>query len=105
MSEVVNANNHCGLSSREINRERRKARQALLKQRSRDNQEEEEPDKKKFKKEEDIKMEDIEVTGNAENLPVPDLTGSWGPDVSLFSLTIYKSIVNISSLIFLILKY
>ncbi|XP_075232109.1 TATA-binding protein-associated factor 172-like isoform X2 [Lycorma delicatula] len=80
VSEVVNANNHCGLSSREINRERRKARQALLKQRSRDNQEEEEPDKKKFKKEEDIKMEDIEVTGNAENLPVPDLTGSWGPD-------------------------
>lgn len=81
----MKANNHYGLSSREINRERRKARQALLKQKSRDNSQDdldEQPDKKKIKREDDVKVEDVEMPNTSENLPVPDLTGSWGSDVS-----------------------
>ncbi|XP_067006130.2 TATA-binding protein-associated factor 172 [Anabrus simplex] len=66
-----------GLSSREMNRARRKARQAVLKQRSRETGEEsgvgEEPDRKKIKIE-DIKQEESGVY-NSES--VPDSTGSW----------------------------
>lgn len=72
------------LSSREINRARRKARQAMSKQRSRESGEDggtssvgEDPDHKKPKLEE-IKQEDLSATGLLTNGSVPDSTGSWG---------------------------
>ncbi|RZF48832.1 hypothetical protein LSTR_LSTR003212 [Laodelphax striatellus] len=81
VSEVVNMNNHSGLSSREMNREKRKARQALMKQKSRDAstdyQDEEEPERKKIKQEDCKELLD-EPTTPGEN--VPDMTGSWGPE-------------------------
>lgn len=72
------------LSSREINRARRKARQAMSKQRSREAGEDggtssvgEDPDHKKPKLEE-VKQEDLSATGLLTNGSVPDSTGSWG---------------------------
>ena len=74
-----------GLSSREMNRARRKARMALAKQKSRDTIDEEEPDKKRMKMEgavavavkpEDFCNSSSAYPGVAEN--VPDSTGSWG---------------------------
>ena len=80
---------HIGmLSSREINRARRKARQALSKQRSRESAEEggallvpEDPEHKKLKLDHDIqevKQEEMGAAGLLTNGSVPDSTGSWG---------------------------
>ncbi|KAL1131032.1 hypothetical protein AAG570_012269, partial [Ranatra chinensis] len=76
----MNVGDVVGLSCREANRARRKARQAILKQRSRDkgsvgpsNQsvdDEDEPDRKK------IKLDNTPP----ENVAVPDNTGCWSPD-------------------------
>ncbi|KAK7868472.1 hypothetical protein R5R35_011216 [Gryllus longicercus] len=68
-----------GLSSREMNRARRKARLAVLKQRSREAGEDcgEEPDKKKFKFEDGIRDAKMEDHGMYHSENVPDSTGSW----------------------------
>nr|CAD7432737.1 unnamed protein product [Timema monikensis] len=76
-----------GLSSREMNRARRKARQAVLKQRSREGGgaagEEtgvaEEPDKKRVKTEDSKAF--VEGTAAGYGDSVPDSTGSWGEAV------------------------
>lgn len=83
---------HIGmLSSREINRARRKARQALSKQRSRESAEEggallvaEDPEHKKPKLDNDmqeVKQEELSAAGLLTNGSVPDSTGSWGEAV------------------------
>jgi hypothetical protein len=80
---------HIGmLSSREINRARRKARQALSKQRSRESGEDgvallltEDPEHKKPKLDNDVqegKQEELSAAGLLTNWSVPDSTGSWG---------------------------
>lgn len=80
------------LSSREINRARRKLRQAVSKQRSRemsssastDLDDDEMLEKKRIKLESNIKREDNNT--NADDglgEAVPDNTGAWPPDVSL----------------------
>jgi len=76
------------LSSREINRARRKARQAMSKQRSREAGEDggislvgEDPERKKPKLDDgvhEVKQEDLNATGLLSNGSVPDSTGSWG---------------------------
>ncbi|GLG94284.1 Helicase domino [Gryllus bimaculatus] len=68
-----------GLSSREMNRARRKARLAVLKQRSREAGEDcgEEPDKKKIKFEDGIRDAKMEDHGMYHSENVPDSTGSW----------------------------
>lgn len=58
-----------GLSIRERNRARRKARQLVSKQRSADNDEYEEPKRKKSR---------IESSLMVDSESIPDLTGSWG---------------------------
>nr|CAD7594396.1 unnamed protein product [Timema genevievae] len=75
-----------GLSSREMNRARRKARQAVLKQRSREGGgagEEtcvgDEPDKKRVKTEDSKAF--VEGTAAGYGDSVPDSTGSWGEAV------------------------
>jgi hypothetical protein len=80
---------HIGmLSSREINRARRKARQALSKQRSRESGEDggallvaDDPEHKKPRLDtelQDLKQEDLSATGILTSGSVPDSTGSWG---------------------------
>ena len=97
---------HIGmLSSREINRARRKARQALSKQRSRESAEEggallvaEDPEHKKAKLDNDIqevKQEEMSAAGLLSNGSVPDSTGSWG-EVS--RLTVFYVIHAVSFL-------
>jgi TATA-binding protein-associated factor len=76
------------LSSREINRARRKARQAMSKQRSREAGEEgatssvgDDPESKKPKLDEglrEVRQEDTHAAGILTNGSVPDSTGSWG---------------------------
>uniref|UniRef100_A0A1B6DFE2 TATA-binding protein-associated factor 172 n=1 Tax=Clastoptera arizonana TaxID=38151 RepID=A0A1B6DFE2_9HEMI len=82
VSDIVS---ECSLSSREMNRARRKARQAVAKQRSRDVssttsaadiEEEELQCKKRIKLEDNIQNQDDGVM----NEVVPDITGSWGSD-------------------------
>nr|CAD7262320.1 unnamed protein product [Timema shepardi] len=80
-----------GLSSREMNRARRKARQAVLKQRSREGGgagEEtggaEEPDKKRVKTEDSKAF--VEGTSAGYGDSVPDSTGSWGESCLVFSV-------------------
>lgn len=60
-----------GLSIREKNRARRKARQFVSKQRSIESEDCDEPKQKKFKSEVTTVVAD-----NAES--TPDITGSWG---------------------------
>ncbi|XP_063229477.1 TATA-binding protein-associated factor 172 [Bacillus rossius redtenbacheri] len=64
-----------GLSSREMNRARRKARQNMMKQRSHEGGSEgaEEPEQKKVKTE-DLRVDEWMFSGES----VPDGTGSWG---------------------------
>ncbi|XP_039291094.1 TATA-binding protein-associated factor 172 [Nilaparvata lugens] len=80
VSEVVNVS---GLSSREMNREKRKARQAMMRQKSRDascDQPDdggsgvEEPERKR------IKQEEVEEPPTTPGESVPDMTGVWGPE-------------------------
>lgn len=76
------------LSSREINRARRKARQAMSKQRSREAGEDggtssagDDPESKKPKLDDgvhEVKQEDAYATTSLTNGSVPDSTGSWG---------------------------
>jgi hypothetical protein len=65
-----------GLSIRERNRARRKARQLVSKQRSIDNDELDEPKRKRSKIESRNSLDNSEST--------PDVTGSWG-NVSIFN--------------------
>lgn len=75
-----------GMSSREANRARRKAR-LVAKQKSRENSEAaesgEEPDRKKLKSEESFKIKTEEVPLTPID-SVPDSTGSWGEVICLF---------------------
>lgn len=66
-----------GLSCREANRARRKARQAIIRQRSKCLDDDEDgPDKKRAKLEVRASFDD------SISYPVPDNTNAWPPDVS-----------------------
>ena len=70
-----------GLSCREANRARRKARQAIMRQRSKCLAEEEDEvcEKKRAKLEVVASFDDV-------SYPVPDNTNAWPPDVSCSNL-------------------